>query len=431
MPQRKIGEGSYGCIHAPNLTCSNNKKYKRQMPYKISKIMKRKNAATEKTEYDLIGKADPNMKYHLGDPDQCDVADTNENILAIGTCLDAPQILDNIKDYSLLLMDYGGLSLRKYGINISHWPNNQENRTKIERFWLECHRLFRGVKLLLDNDLIHSDFKPQNIVYDEKKKRLNFIDFGLMQTLKSTKDDIERDEYRNTRCHFSHPFEAPFLSKSHYNDFIMKSESQKKEYYSHFLYEVEENTSLCGKKINDFFYYIFSSTEEDLQSKRQILEDFVDMMRSLPRSFEKWNTMQTLNTFDTYGIGFTCLYMLKACKHLLDPGFYHDLRELFLRMISGDVRKRIQIKECLTVYENILFEHGLLHKFNVHFENHTYHHKKPNKSKPDKVIISKMTFKKSVKSSDILEDDLIDINGKKTIKNRVNVRNSTKRSLNR
>jgi serine/threonine protein kinase len=431
MPQRKIGEGSYGCIHAPNLTCSNNKKYKQKVPYKISKIMKRKNAAIEKTEYDLIGKADPNKRYHLGDPEQCDIAVSNENVLAIGTCFDAPQILDNIKDYSLLLMDYGGLSLRKYGISISQWPNNQENRTKIERFWLESHRLLRGVKMLLDNDLIHSDFKPQNIVYDEKKKRLNFIDFGLMQTLKSTKIDIERDEYRNTRCHFSHPLEAPFLSKFHYNYFIIKSESQKEEYYSRFLHEIEKKSSLCGKKINDFFYYIFSNTEEDLQSKRELLEDFIDMLRSLPDSFEKWDTMKTIKTFDIYGIGFTNLYMLKACKHLLNSNFYHDLRHLFLRMIAGDVRKRIEIKECLTVYENILFEHGLLHKFNVHFENHSYHHNKPAKARPARQIIDKMTFKKSVMPSASLEGDEPNLKGVNTIKRRASIRNLTRRLLSR
>jgi serine/threonine protein kinase len=431
MPPKKIGEGAYGCIHTPNLTCSNNKKYKRFVPYKISKIMKRKNAATEKKEYDLIDKADPNKRYHLGDPEECNVEVSDENISAIKTCSDSKQIQESIQDYSLLIMDYGGVSLRKYGTDISKWPNTPSNRTKIERFWLETHRLFRGVKMLLDNDLIHSDFKPHNIVYDEKKKRLNFIDFGLMQTLKSTKEDIEMDEYRNTRCHFSHPLEAPFLSKFHYNYFIAKSDSQKKEYYSKFLHEVEENSSLCGKKINDFFYYIFSDTEEDLQSKRQILEDFIDMLRSLPGSFKEWDTMQTLNTFDIYGIGFTCLYMLKSCKHLLDPGFYHDLRDLFLLMISGDVRKRIQIKECLNSYESILFEHGLLHKFNVHFENHVYHHKKPSKYKPDKQIISKMIFKKTGPLSAVLEGDLMNNNVKNTIKNRVNIRNSTKRRLER
>jgi len=369
----KIGEGGYGCIHNPNLTCSNNRKYSISKSDKISKILKTKYADIERSEYTNIDKADPKHKFYLGNPTQCKIAMTKENLLAISKCDEAPEIVKNIDEYSLLLMEYGGLNLREYGNNIAKWSNTPANKTKIERFWLESHRLLRGVKMLLDNGLIHSDFKPHNIVYDENNKRLNFIDFGLMQTLEQSKKEIAEDKYKNIKCHFSHPFEVAFLSKQKYNDFSKSTERRKEEYYRNFKYDAINKSSECGKKVDDFFYYIFSENDkEDQIAKNTILDDYIKMLRSLPDSFEKWDYMKTLDTFDIYGIGFTYLYILKSCKHLLDTSLYYDLRRLFLRMISGDVRRRIKIDECLKEYENIMFKHGLLDKFKVHYERHEY-----------------------------------------------------------
>jgi serine/threonine protein kinase len=276
-------------------------------------------------------------------------------------------------------MENGGDNLREYGKRIEKWVYTEENKTKIERFWLESHRLLRGVKMLLNNGLIHSDFKPHNIVYDEKKKRLNFIDFGLMQTLDATKREMGADVYRNTRCHFSHPFEVVFLSKHQFHVFSMKTPAQKEEYYRNFVHEALHKSSKCGKKINDFFYYIFSDSKEDEDAKHAILDDYIEMVRTLPDSYDKWDYMKTLDTFDVYGIGFTYLYILKSCKHLLDAPLYYDLRRLFLHMVSGDVRKRIQIDECMQKYESIMEKHGLLKKFRVHYERHEYYNGPPSK----------------------------------------------------
>jgi len=414
----KIGEGGYGCIHYPNLTCSNNDHYKTSKAMTLSKILKTKYADIESSEYKNIHKADPSKKYYLGDPIQCKVGNTRKNIMAINQCEEAPSILKNIEDYSLLIMEYGGINLRDYGKSVASWKNTSINKTKIERFWLESHRLLRGVKMLLDNGLIHSDFKPHNIVYDEKKKRLNFIDFGLMQTMDSTKSDIARDQYKNIKCHFSHPFETLFLSKFHFEFFVAKNEEQKEEYYRQFIYDIEKNNTLCGKKINDFFKYLFTNSEEDNESKRAILEEHIQMLRSFPSSFESWNYMDTLNTFDIYGIGFTYLYMLKCSRHLLQSSLYYDMRSLFLRMISGDAVKRIKIQDCLKEYESIMLNHGLLNKFGVHFENHFYYHGVPKKIKTVERLIDKITFSKSKNDGKIEE-------------RAENLQNSVKRTMHR
>jgi serine/threonine protein kinase len=405
MQPNKIGEGGYGCIHYPNLTCANNSQYKIPRPNTLSKILKTKYANIESSEYKNMQRADPSKKYYLGDPVQCKVEFTRQNVEAIQQCEEAPTILQNLDDYSLLLMKYGGLNLRDFGKDIELWKNTAANTRKIERFWLESHRLLRGVKMLLDHGLIHSDFKPHNIVYDKKKKRLNFIDFGLMKTMISTKQDIARDEYRNTKCHFSHPFETPFLSKLHFDFFAAKSAEQKEEYYSQFVHDIEKKTTTCGKKINDFFKYIFTNSEEDKESKRTLLEEHIDMLRGFPKTFDSWNYMDSLSTFDIYGIGFTYLYMLKCSKHLLNSSLYYDMRKLFLQMISGNAVKRIKVDDCLEEYESILLNHGLLNKFGVHFEKHVYYHGKPKKMNTVEHFIDKMTFAKSKDDGRQLDGD--------------------------
>ena len=402
---KKIGEGGYGCIHYPNLTCENLKTYSRSNMSMLSKILKTKHAKIEKHEYNHMNRSDPHNKYYLGDPVQCKIAKTKENFEAIRSCDEGSTILKDLDNYSLLLMNYGGLNLKEYGKEIETWDATPANRKKIERFWLECHRLLRGVKMLLNHGLIHSDFKPHNIVYDEKKKRLNFIDFGLMQTIDSTLREISEDKYGNIKCHFSHPFETHLLSKSNYSQFMTKSASQKEEYYQNWIQDVEMDETECGKKINDFFAYMFTNSDEDKEIKRTILEGYIAMLRKLPRVFDKWDYMRTLKTFDIYGIGFTYLYMLKCSKHLITLSFYYDMRDLFIRMISGNAFERIQIEDCLQEYEYILLNHGILSRFRVHFEHHAYVNGVPKNTKPITNLINRLTFSKSINKKRISGKD--------------------------
>ena len=53
----------------------------------------------------------------------------------------------------------------------------------------------------MNNDIIHHDLKPQNIVFNEENFRLNFIDFGLMQKKSKIKSILNKNgEYWLTNC---------------------------------------------------------------------------------------------------------------------------------------------------------------------------------------------------------------------------------------
>ena len=63
---------------------------------------------------------------------------------------------ERIDDYSLLVMKYGvGQDLEQFGEEVATWTKTQEHVDAIELFWLEVVRLFYGLKVLHDNNVVH------------------------------------------------------------------------------------------------------------------------------------------------------------------------------------------------------------------------------------------------------------------------------------
>ena len=72
---KRVGEGSYGCVHNPPLKCINQ--LYNPDPTKVSKILRKKDANSELKEFKLINKADKKEDFHLGNPGSC-FPDNNE-----------------------------------------------------------------------------------------------------------------------------------------------------------------------------------------------------------------------------------------------------------------------------------------------------------------------------------------------------------------
>ena len=204
-----IGKGSYGCVHKPSLKCKkNNINYEN----KISKVMEYNDALDELEEYEEIKKIDPNHKFYLGEPQSCLPDNTTENIEAITNC----KFKKNRKfeELALLIMNDGGMNLETFGKSVQHLENTTENREKIESFWIEMHNIFIGVKLFLDNNLIHHDLKAANIVYNPENNKIYFIDFGLMKNKLELKKLSRKSQNIMAVSHWSYPFEIINLNKN-------------------------------------------------------------------------------------------------------------------------------------------------------------------------------------------------------------------------
>uniref|UniRef100_A0A6C0H1N6 Protein kinase domain-containing protein n=1 Tax=viral metagenome TaxID=1070528 RepID=A0A6C0H1N6_9ZZZZ len=356
-----IGEGSYGCVHAPRLKCKNNDdKY----PYenKISKLLTIENGKTELSEYNNIQVADINNEFHLGKPSSCAIDEiSTRNINAIKKCSKGHEMIKSLSKYGLIIMDDGGMNVKDYSDKMSELSISPENTKKCELFLLESLRLFHGLLLFQKKGLIHFDLKPQNIVYDEVKNRLNFIDFGLM----TKKSDISP-----TSCifHWSYPWETELL----YYEVFIKTKANR-------VNNMRKDVSEKGKNHSHFFHFFNHCIDKSLPSS--------EYSKCVTNFFEEHNRFVTqtdftkrdvyikfihacLDTVDIYGLGIAMMYWLNHVKKHIDPILFGKLNELFRSMISTNVWERKTVLNATVSLERIIDESGILKNHNKSVLNH-------------------------------------------------------------
>jgi len=356
-----IGEGSYGCIHRPSITCKNKKiSYKK----KVSKVLLNKYALKEMNQYLRIARADKKSHFYLGKPIQCEILNSKENIHALKGCEEGDNITENIDDYSLLVMPDGGIDIDIYVTKLKHMHKSNELTNRLRPFWIEFLRMFEGCELFLKHGIINHDIKPQNILYDEPNKRMNFIDFGLMQSYKKVTYKLYHSDYWLAKhAHWSYPLEIQFLNKNRYNHFIHKTEDEKREFYSRIIDDINHNNETYNSDtIRTLFSYIMPKENSDEFTNKY----FDDLSRMLTTDINsksyKCFIKKSLDTIDLYGVGFTVLHAINVLKNIIEKEFYHDLMEFTYKLITPRLYDRYTAKEATIKYKEILDKHGFYNK---------------------------------------------------------------------
>lgn len=361
-----IGEGTYGCALKPSLKCKKNNdvKYKN----KISKFMLKRNAKTELKEYGKIDKADKNQTFYLGTPLMCDPEGSPEDREAVGKCRHFDKDL-NFKEHKLLIMEDGGLNLKDYTNNvIKKMVKNDNNVEKIEKLLIEMQRMLWGLVVFLENDVIHHDLKPENIVYNEGKNRMNFIDFGLMTSLKKAKRDCKSGSYKWSIEHWSFPMELKYIDVVEYSKRATKTETEKKEEFNEYITKMKSNSS---NPTNVALSYLLGGVEPSDHSLNVFMTSYYFFyLNDLKLSNYSKILLNSLETVDSYGTGLAFCYVIRNCKRFLDSNFYKELKLFFTEMSSPNAMTRRSAIETLREYEEMLETSGLLEKHGKRFENH-------------------------------------------------------------
>jgi serine/threonine protein kinase len=369
-----IGEGSYGCVHYPSLKCNdpgvdyNNK---------VSKILLDRHAQTELDEYLGIQRADPKNQFFLGVPMRCKPEQTERNFQAIGKCsrgaLEARRTYPSklIKpEYDLLIMEDGGMNLHDFAKNMESRPVNRENQDIMEKFWVECHRIFLGLTVFSKENIMHHDLKAENIVYNPMINRSAFIDFGLMRPFDRQKRAVERNDPNSIVEHWSYPVESVFYYNKNYKKLI--DENAKKtiteniynrgidKWYDRdgaFLSNVlPRNTTFLDKSDQD--YRITRDGFLEL-----ITYDYIDLIQSITPEYRDEFLDKSLRTFDLYGVGMGLLYVFNKTYQFLKGNDkvkpskidYHSLHEFLYHCITPLVVVRFTVEQALDNYEtNVL-----------------------------------------------------------------------------
>lgn len=422
-----IGEGSYGCIHEPSLKCKNkNVDYKD----KISKVSFTNEMTKELKEYDVMKKIDKKLKYHLGSPVLCDF-DKNSvyNKKSLGNCDfydDIVEATDDsydsedsdasviIPDLSLLVMKNGGVDLEKFIDTMHKEPVNEKNIEIVEIALLEFHRIFMGLKKMIDNKVIHHDLKPQNIVFSVKNKRMNFIDFGMMTDVSKIIKEAKNSNYNYSLHHWSYPFETKFYN---HNEFVKASKMTENELTNYFIniahtfsessflqkrHDLNENKQDLIKTKNalqSLFSYIIDKNSSETEFTMKMNIYFTELKNTMLNEFKTIEyddfIKKSLKTIDVFGVGIACVYFCNKLGKFMNTFLNNDLKVLFDEMVNGNFNKRINVEELIDKYEQILNNHGILQKHKMVLKNHEIVKKRKN-------VVNVFDVVKSLKKEDVV-----------------------------
>ena len=369
-----IGEGAYGCVHKPPLLCEGQTVAQHNT---ISKLMTTADATKEMKEYVLIDNADRAKNFYLGKPTQCKLGDIALNLRPISKCEIGEAVLKKYDDYSLLTMADGGLDLKQFALKLKGLTPTPANNTILEKFWLDAHRILVGLKVFIDNDIVHHDMKHQNIVYNETTNRLNFIDFGLMTSKTKLITSLHRSSHWLADYHWSFPLEIAFLNKSKYDAVAYNSYSAMSRVFARLVDAINSDPDAKSSQAISYFFSIITNhkkgSAEHKQAFTEYLNGFAQTMMQInpdPGEYDKFIN-KSVNTIDSYGVGMAFMVVLKHGFHLMtDHDFIRDLADLFHRMFHTNLSMRLEIGDILIQYEACLGKHGILKKYDKHFIDH-------------------------------------------------------------
>jgi serine/threonine protein kinase len=385
MVSHVIGEGTFGCAHKPPMICLDKSRRNKK---DISKLMTTVNAMKELREFALIDSVDKKKRFYLGKPSECKPARILSNIQSISKCPSGRFEPMKIDDYSLLVMKYGGQDLEQFGDEVRSWSKTKEHVDAIELFWLEAVRLFYGLKVLHDNDILHHDIKQQNIVYNRLTNRTNFIDFGFMEK-KSTRiyDAKMSENWLGNKHHWSFPLESVCWNK---NDYMEAANSGKSvSSYKAFSDSVAKN---CGYFFYSTLNFNYNNLERDNAAMRIAKGAFKNVLEfeATDDDYDRF-VSKSIDTVDTYGLGIALMFLLHRSKHLLDNEFFKKLGDLCMNMLHPRIFLRATPEQLLATYEDILTSSGLLEKHNKHIENHLIANNVSNEMKVAEAIANSTT----------------------------------------
>uniref|UniRef100_A0A6C0KKI3 Protein kinase domain-containing protein n=1 Tax=viral metagenome TaxID=1070528 RepID=A0A6C0KKI3_9ZZZZ len=414
-PAKVVGEGAYGCIHKPSLRCKRGTKKIKSYSGKVSKIMTSRHAEKELAEYDIVANIDKNNAYYLGKPLECSPDKSKYNVTAIEKCKYKKRIMDDFDDSKLLIMPDGGLNLEKFAQQTkrAYHENKKAGGEIMETFWLEFHRVFRGIKSFLDHGIMHYDMKPQNIVYNEETHRMNLIDFGLTRTVESVVQSSNDSNNGMGHYHWSFPFETQLHNKSNYETMASWNNDDKKNHYLQILNHIAgDYTDSNTLAFRNFFSHMIS-----FHPKRDVLFDkymkaFYENLVEIKVEHYDAFLKKSLNTFDGYGTAISIAVVLGLTRKFVPNSFAKDLDDLVWNMTNPLVSQRFTFEQSMQRYEEILLAHVLTQR-NMHFENHNLVSNSPipqtiaksiESIKPDEIMLA--TDKRSSETSKPLRFDL-------------------------
>ena len=365
-----IASGTYGCVFSPSLDCENNRSSKLYVSKVIDKI-------DQEDEFDNIvgfnlSKLDPDMNLFIYPEEPlCNLVDFDFAREDIYKCRNIKKKIKNIdknnkklaietinEELSIINFREGGKEL--YDVRVT--GSQKKRKIKTYKLLSSILNLFYGIKVLSDNNIVHRDIKPQNILFDGEKLRL--IDFGLSinftNILDSFSDKISKAKYPYWSIEYNIMYDL--LAKKIFND------SDKTNVKISKLMKYISNL----QKQNSYTY------NPNVNSRKDIIE--------LTNLIIKYKIKDKINDSDYYrsffanfdifslGIVLYFIFFRSNFRSYIPTGLVDEIKPLISEMTKAAHNKRININNAASQFRDLLLKHNIVEnpelivrEFNMHF----------------------------------------------------------------
>jgi len=394
-----IGEGGYGCVYDPSFKCSNVAEKNINYTNRVSKVLNKYSAQEEFDEFKTVSKIDPNNKIHMGTPILCKPPTTAEFGKIIKKC--GPIKSTRLASLSLLIMDNGGPDLNHFFTKDANTYFKSDRQNKVDNFLIQLHTLFIGLKIFKDNDIIHHDIKPHNILFNQQTGKINYIDFGLMTTKQKMVDAIKNDACGFCIFHWSYPLSLGLLNYTDSMNFAKLTNKEKDKVVTDFTKHVtNKNNSSMNETYGSYnmivrqptsYQITFSYLNKKLEvPTNAIIEEYIS---SFVDSFTTMRQMYTrdifndriINSIDIYGVGITIAFIAGS---LFKGGFITTIEYKKLFGFSEQmwdfnmIYQLLDVNKLITKFEKLMDAMGILDRLNMKFVDNNIVQKHQTQSPP-------------------------------------------------
>jgi serine/threonine protein kinase len=349
-----IGEGSYGYVFNPPLDFDYDEFNLKKDKNYITKLTTKDDATAEINNQELILSIDKFYEYNLGKyyMTKLNTKQININRLKIFN-------KNDINNLYFIIQENGGYDLSKVCK-----LNKIKNYDECKKLIIEFYRMLNGIKILNENNIIHHDIKPSNIVYDKNNNRLNFIDYNLTIKKSDIISQATKSEYDLSLFHASFPIELGFYNKNEYELFKTYDDKKITQIWNKITKKILNNIKSDNeliKSIDKLFnnYYLLDKINEN-SIKGRILQNLKNFLFEIKSNDYTVFMQKSLETFDLYGYGIVLMYISRHYSYLIPPDILEELYELSLKILDLNVFTRISITETNEIFTEILKTYELI-----------------------------------------------------------------------
>lgn len=359
---RYVNNGTYGCVISPNLPCSNtrsNDKY-------VSKVFSSSRSALEEVEQmKIIQKIDPYNRFTIKMYESC-------NVDAFNTIPEEEMIkCKNFQKYTHIPgKQQIQLIYENGGVDLAHVKD-----VMFEDLFVDMQPLFAGLKVMNDNKVTHYDIKPGNIVYNDKTRKMKYIDFGLLHSTSINYNfELFIQKYGSMQPFVSYTYyyyppefqlynSYKFESWQNVNSVVM--DARKHDSYNNYtqgynlLYKVYLTNvvakvgDICPEIANELRLLV----DNGLKSKRR--KRFLEMVRDLGMTEGEDYFYKIENKVDVYSLGISVLQVFSMFLHngmvdlLGNKVFYKKFFYMLFAMTNFNPMKRIHPDKLYVLYKTL------------------------------------------------------------------------------